>query len=200
MVCHTTGVNTTRIGIKDVRRGYPDWLKPIIEDPRSLAVVSKYWGVKARVYRLMFEEATPDVKLRGGEWHIDVFNDQMKVWLLVNDVGPENGPTRYKLGTHEINHPNKILIFHNGFRHGDAWCYPGSIIANSIPGELAYVSGRAGDCYFFDTTGMHSRTPCREGKRLVMVLTYYIPTLRNRFFHLLKKSWAFPDEYLSQRS
>jgi hypothetical protein len=106
--------------------------------------------------------------------------------LLPSDVGPEQGPMRYKLGTHQKPSPRVDHFFYQYFRKGIDFCYVSLGVVQKAPGEEKLVLGRAGDCIFFDTTGPHAGSRCEAGERVALVFgVTEIPSLRNRVISAL---------------
>ena len=60
----------------------------------------------------------------------------------------------------------------------------------SLPGEIVYGCGQAGDCVIFDTLGVHSGTQCLEGYRQAYVATFAGPTQKTeKLQRWTKQTW-----------
>ena len=149
-------------------------------DARLREVVCRYYQLDAgECHYILAEKLSPSPV--GDSWHIDRIKDQFKVMILLSDVGPEHGAMRYKLGTHQKPPPKVDHFFYQYFRAGIDYAYVPPPLAEQAPGEDTLALGRAGDCIFFDTTGLHSGTRCQTEERVAVVLGFTdIPSLRNR--------------------
>ncbi len=150
------------------------------DDPRLREVVCRYYQLGVEPYQTVLGEKLSPSPI-GDSWHIDRIKDQLKIMILLSDVGPEHGPMRYKLGTHQKPPPKVDHFFYQYFRAGTDYAYVSPPLAELAQGEDKLALGSAGDCVFFDTTGLHSGTRCQAGERLALVVTFGdIPSLRNR--------------------
>jgi hypothetical protein len=150
------------------------------DDPRIREVACRYYQLELVPNSTVLAETLSPSPI-GDSWHFDRIRDQLKVMILLSDVGPEHGPMRYKLGTHQKPPPKVDHFFYQLFRVGSDYSYVSPPIGDRAPGEDRLALGRVGDCIFFDTTGLHSGTRCQTGARHALVLFYdQIPSLRNR--------------------
>jgi hypothetical protein len=159
----------------------PNSIRRLRDDPRLREVVCRYYQLDAgRCNYILAEKLSPSPV--GDSWHIDRIQDQFKVMILLSDVGPEQGAMKYKLGTHQKPPPKIDHFFYQYFRAGVDYCYVSPPLGDKAPGEEKLAVGRAGDCIFFDTTGLHSGTRCQAGERLALVFGFTdVPSSRNRF-------------------
>lgn len=127
-----------------------------------------YWQDLNQNSQILCEHLVPS--LIGDDWHIDKPYDQMKVYILLNDVTSRQGPTRYLKGSHRTDNFHKIRLLHSFFVHGVNYAYPSPRVVTALPGEEILATGRAGDAIFFDTCGIHSGTRCFEGERLTLTV------------------------------
>jgi len=156
-------------------------IEPIFRDERIVEIVSRYFGIKARYKRSMGEIIDP--AREGDYWHIDSVGDQVKAMILMSDVDMDNAPVRYKVGTHRLDHEDLRHMKFAFFKYGRGHNYADPKTFRETPGEIVYGTGKVGDCLFFDTLGLHSGTRCAKGRRMVIVVTYIVDTLRNNFNH-----------------
>ena len=173
----------TRTMIPNDTKGVrPSAIQKVMEDSRLQQVVDRYYGQvnKAWCKYVLCEQLhqTPVSDV----WHFDKLFDQIKVMILLSDVGPENGPIRYKLGTHR--RPKQIdHFYYHTFRSGLDFAYPPKPMVDQLPGEVVLGTGQAGDCLFFDTLGIHSGTPCLKDDRLILVSAFNVSTLKNNILY-----------------
>jgi hypothetical protein len=158
----------------------PPAIQRLRGDPRLREVVCRYYQLDAgEPYYILGEKLSPSPV--GDSWHIDRIMDQFKVMILLSDLGPEQGPMRYKLGTHQKPPPKLDHFYYLFFRDGHDYSYLSPKLAERAQGEERLALGRPGDCIFFDTTGVHAGTRCQAGERLALVFGFEsIPSLRNR--------------------
>lgn len=158
-------------------------LSRVAGDETIAAVLESYLGTRPVQVAVLAERLVPSVE--GDDWHIDCYDDQVKAMILLDDVGMEQGPMRYKLGSHRCTTPAKRELLFELFRKGDDWAYPSPRVVTAMPGEIAYCTGKAGDCYFFDTLGIHSGTRCLSGERLALVVYPVVWTMRAQALSVL---------------
>lgn len=72
------------------------------------------------------------------------------------------------------------------FKRGDPYEYPGHAIWYKAPGEIKLATGKASDCYFFDTRGLHAALPCLIDKRVVCFVTLTVQSFRNKILDSIK--------------
>ncbi len=160
----------------------PPAIRRLMDDPRFREVACRYYQVDAGPCGYILGEKLSPSPV-GDSWHVDRIRDQFKAMILLSDVGLEQGPLKYKQGTHQKPPPKIDHFFYQYFRSGVEWCYVSPPLGDSAPGEVKLALGRAGDCVFFDTTGLHSGTRCQAGERLALVFGFTEPpTFRNQFF------------------
>ncbi|MBJ88499.1 MAG: hypothetical protein CMO98_01445 [Woeseia sp.] len=148
---------------------FPNAIANVVSDPRVRRICECYLGANYRCTFALAEWLTPSE--RGDFWHFDRLDEQLKIMILLDDVEIEQGPLRYKAQTNYFI-PELASIYLNVFRDGIEFAYPPGPLVEAGTGEVLYGIGNAGDVIFFDTTGIHSGTPCLVGERQVMVLTF----------------------------
>lgn len=146
-------------------------------------VASRYFDHDTTTNYLLAERLEPSPK--ADNWHIDRIVDQLKVMILLTDVTPDQGPLRYKLGTHRPR-PELMSVYHRMFGNGVSDGYLETELAERLSGEVVFGTGKAGDALFFDTLGVHSGTMCRADFRRAYVTTFTGKTRKTR--QLLKLS------------
>lgn len=161
----------------DGEKEIPDWVRSLVDDPRLLQVAKNYFGVPVSIKRFSVDELLPSrINL---EWHSDTVHDTLKAFILLDDVALDNGPTQYKVGSHRAGGASTRRTYYLMHKYGSPYHYPGPIQC-SAPGEIIFGTGRAGDCMFFDPKGLHAAIHCKEGKRVVFIVTFQINSSRNK--------------------
>jgi hypothetical protein len=93
----------------------------------------------------------------------------VKFFFYLTDVGPENGPFTYVVGTHE-----QKRSWAQG-RREDA------DIASAYPDRIWPVTGEAGDLIIADTVGFHKGERVREGARIMLQLEFAVSRIGASF-------------------
>ena len=93
----------------------------------------------------------------------------MKFFIYLSDVGAENGPFTFVVGTHEHKRD-----WRQG-RRDDAY------IARAYPGAIKPVTGEAGDLIVADTVGYHKGERVQEGERLMLQLEFAVSRIGASF-------------------
>jgi hypothetical protein len=161
----------------------PASMQTFLYNPTITQIASAYYGTQAKPKRVLLEELTPS--LMGDGWHVDGGGKMFKSMFLLSDCSAENGPMRYKKGSQKDISPSKIRIFFNMLRYGYLFSSLGLMEARKVVGEVVWATGKAGDCLFFDPTGVHSGSRCLTGRRRSAVISYLAPTFQINFFRCL---------------
>ncbi len=80
-------------------------------------------------------------------WHHDWCGHRLKLFILLHDVEAGGRPTQYVVGSHR---GKWRWMNYELSRHADAEA--------EAQGEVALLTGKAGDCILFDTNGLHRAT------------------------------------------
>lgn len=161
----------------------PDDLKYISEKKEIFEIVARFFSCEVKFKRMLLEELKPAIM--GDYWHVDSYGDCIKAMILTKDCEIENGPLRYKLGTHKTWAKGRRILYHLMFKFGSTFSQPPLQLNQSIPGEIVYGTGKAGDCIFFVNSGIHSGTRCISGERRTVVVGTTRKTFRNSLFRVL---------------
>jgi hypothetical protein len=167
----------------------PPLIRRVMDDPRLAEVAVRYYGAGVKCRYVLAENLHPSEE--GDTWHFDSIGDQFKVMILLSDVGPENGPMRYKLGSHQKPPPEIELFYHQTFRRGLDYGYPSLCLAEKVAGEIKIATGRAGDCFLFDTIGLHAGSRCQMGTRLSLVVAFEVDSRKNRILKRMRGGVVF---------
>jgi hypothetical protein len=93
----------------------------------------------------------------------------LKFFIYLSDVGPENGPFTFVVGTHE-----RKRQWSDG-RRDDAY------VESAYPGQSWAVTGKAGDLIIADTVGYHKGQRVRAGDRLMLQLEFAVSRIGASF-------------------
>jgi hypothetical protein len=93
----------------------------------------------------------------------------LKFFIYLTDVGPENGPFTFVVGTHERK------------RHWSDGRRDDSYMESTYPGMARAVTGKAGDLIIADTVGYHKGERVREGERLMLQLEFAVSRIGASF-------------------
>jgi len=112
----------------------------------------------------------------GGGWHRDsVFRQQYKSIIYLTDVGPDNGPFEFVLGSHK---PSTIYssIKKNGFSANQNRISNDqvqSFLAAHPPLKSQIFTAKRGTVILVDTSGIHRGRPITEGTRYALTNYFY---------------------------
>ena len=167
----------------DVHISHPDLIKfhqnPVIRD-----VVGSYFGGNLNEssvyveYKSKINRFDPNI-----HYHADSPFRLLKVWLLLNDVGPMNAPLVYCEKTHNINDwriLRDLLEFSKyNKKHRASYAHFSRMelahLANDFNDMCMHekqVTGKAGDIIIADTRGVHGGTNLMEGYRLQLGMVF----------------------------
>lgn len=161
----------------------PAALKTFFHDTRITEIANRYFGGKTASKRILLEELRPS--LMGDGWHVDCMGKAFKAMVLLTDCTLENGPMRFKLKSHRTSAPAKKRVFHHMLKHGYNFSAVNLLEARSIPEDVFLGTGKAGDCLFFDPTGVHSGSRCLNGMRRTLVFARHAPTVQSVMFEAM---------------
>ena len=123
-------------------------------------------------------------------WHFDTYTDQMKIFVLLDDVTEKNGPMYYAIGSNQVSYPVEKKSKHMFFKHNKTdidivrqcggWVKdnPGDLINHGpvVIEKTSYdkfvTTGKKGDIIFFDVSGFHSGNKVLVGNRKVLVISF----------------------------
>lgn len=145
-------------------------------DPRIQEIVANYYRSEIREEYFLFELLKPASEHQ--KLHIDGLKDQMKVMILLDDVTPEDGPLIFRKKSMKAS-DTIFPHFESWFKQADD--HPDTDLdgLNNQGLEEWVVTGKKGDCIFFDTSSLHRGSPCTTGMRHNVVLTFSAKTLRS---------------------
>ena len=109
---------------------------------------------------------TSEDLLKTGLWHRDRDGIKLlKIFIYLSDVGEENGPHYFVLGSHK----NKPLRFVPQFRYEDK-----KVREYYKDNKIIKIKGKKGTCFAEDTTGLHRGSKPSLGKhRSIVSFTYF---------------------------
>lgn len=115
-------------------------------------------------------------------WHYDRLRDQYKVMVLLDKVGPENGPMQIVPRTHRFQQDRRIIDFAcyaAGSDYGDL----GYSLYTRYKPQTLQLTGEAGDIVIFDTRCFHAHGRPDQGERMTSTIYYNgLDTPLNRFW------------------
>ena len=161
----------------------PPFIRGIYENPELKEIASRYFDSDTESGYVLAERLEPSAE--PDKWHLDRITDQLKVMILLTDVDMDQGPLRYKMNTHRAP-AGMDEMYYRVFQKGVSEGNPSESQVASMPGEIMYGTGKAGDCFVFDTVGIHSGTICNAGFRQAYVSTFYGQTRKTNM--LLRNS------------
>lgn len=154
----------------------PD-IRALVADPYIQDIAGAYLGCKPiftqlAAWRSLSDPRASDDDLSEAaqQFHYDCdWPAFVKFFIYLTDVGPENGPFTYVVGTHESKRD-----WGDG-RRDDAY------IANAYPDRIWPVTGTAGDLIIADTVGYHKGERVRKGERLMLQLEFAVSRIGASF-------------------
>jgi hypothetical protein len=173
-----------------------DQENPFLEvalSPRMLDIANAYLGMFSTLMDFYLQKSSKvsEERTHSQNWHRDPQEIRLcKVFLYLNDVGPENGPFVY------------IKDSVRGKKYGNlfpqeipAGVYPDPAKLESLipESERTAMTGKAGTVIFCDTTGLHYGGVVREGHRLMATLVYGAPSYRENqtyWYESAFKTWV----------
>jgi hypothetical protein len=174
----------------------------VMHNPLIHAVAAAYFRAKPHLEYMLCERVNPDPEFQGrpanpalernwfapgmNAWHIDSIFQRLKVFVLLDDTGPENAPTRIRPFSHHAVCAGFGDLLHRTFLEGRSGAYPTleQIRATDYMPD-ALLTGKKGDVIFLDPWVLHSATPCLEGRRLNLVHSFIADNPMTRTFEHL---------------
>jgi hypothetical protein len=140
-------------------------LLEVANHPDIVAAIERTFGCKPTIGYMAawWSIPTPDGVPRQAEnFHRD-FDDVafLKLFTYLSDVGPENGPHDFILGSHADSQLRPIR------RYTDNEVY-----STFSSNRLVRFTGGAGTMFLEDTTGLHRGLPVNAGRRLILQIVY----------------------------
>ena len=147
------------------------------EDEMIETIAKSYVGENIQSYQRMIEIRIGDNKESSADkCHFDDWKHRFKAFLYLSEVDEDNAPFRYLLGSHNSNlwrgerFWKEYDYFLNG-RKGSYGHYTDSQkekLISKYGFEEKVFTGQAGSLILVDTKGLHSGTPLKNGRRLVL--------------------------------
>lgn len=168
-------------GGSEHRLWYANKFMPAAEEFRqfSNAVIPKLEGGMPKAHNVLAIRNKPlgnnKGELRKGRWHLDSFKKQLKIFVLLQDVGPNDGPFELIPQTHKmptkIKHAIQAKYFRiadfiertgkRGYQHIDDGFI--DYVERSYPTQIFTVP--AGTILVADTSAIHRAHPVNGGER-----------------------------------
>lgn len=133
-------------------------------DQSMLSVAQRYLGAKPVLSSCVMWWSTAMLDHASTEaaqlYHFDMSHIRfIKFFFYLTDVGPDNGPHTYLLGSHHRLHPS--LSQDRRFTDDE-------VFALYAKDRALQITGPAGTMFAADTRGLHKGMPLRRGHRLVL--------------------------------
>ncbi|WP_194273729.1 MULTISPECIES: phytanoyl-CoA dioxygenase family protein [Rhizobium] len=167
------GINGDTFWLKDQdAAAHSRFFQKLAFDPYILSMVSQYLGCAPVHVQTNLWFSFPTLKDKNNlstnaqMYHQDKeFTKFIKVFIYLSDVGPDNGPHAYIVGSH-IDEAHT-----HGFKFSDR--IPDEDITKYYaPERIRSLVGPAGTITFGDTSCVHKGVPVEAGYRLMMQLEY----------------------------
>jgi hypothetical protein len=148
----------------------PESLRDVFENEIVSELAARYLGHKVGHKRVLLEELKPS--LLSDQWHVDNVGNSFKMMLLTKDCTMENGPVRYKIGTHKgIKSSAKLRINWLMLKFGYMYSALSLLDYRTLPDDgVLWGTGKKGDAIFFDPSGIHSGSLATSGIRRTVVV------------------------------
>lgn len=161
-------------------------LKLIATNPIIQEIGEEVYGIgtKPKGYMIEILNESKD----SDSWHIDNCYDQLKAMIFLTNVTEENGPMKYKLKTHKPESNIVKTTIYDSATKGLDYGYPPYPIIEKMQNEEIKATGKAGDCVFFNTLGIHSGSRCIEGRRIAIIVYYRTISSKNLYIKDLLRS------------
>ena len=148
--------------------GVPSLVREFARIDWVVRLVGAYFGASRVVTGLpyyMAEMMEPVPMLE--PWHFDCLRPTVKVYLALEDIGPEQAPLRYVPRSQTVDEARHKL-FYAVCRGGPAAAYFDREICRRLDSEATILTAPAGTFMLFDTRGSHAGSLCLRGRRVLL--------------------------------
>ena len=151
-------------------------IRSFYDDPILRSFAASYLGTRVANITTLAAKllARPQNKGSGGGWHRDsMYERQFKAIIYLSDVGAENGPFQYLIGSNTRRSVLNTLGYTRGknnlkrFEDEDI-----DDLCRANPSAVRTITGCAGDVILVDTRGIHRGLPIEAGVRYALT-NYY---------------------------
>jgi hypothetical protein len=148
----------------------PESLHDIFENEVISELAARYLGHTVGHKRALLEELKPS--LLSDPWHVDNSGNSFKMMLLTEDCCMDNGPLRYKIGTHKGGGSlAKLRVNWLMLKFGYTFSALNILEYRTLPDDqVVWGTGKKGDVIFFDPSGIHSGSRAISGRRRSVVI------------------------------
>jgi len=148
----------------------PKSLRDVFENEVVSELAARYLGHTVGHKRALLEELKPS--LLSDPWHVDNSGNSFKMMLLTEDCSMDNGPMRYKIGTHKgIGSAAKLRVNWLMLKFGYMYSALNILEYRTLPNDqVMWGTGKKGDVIFFDPSGIHSGSRAISGRRRTVVI------------------------------
>ena len=175
------------------RHTWPQLVKEWIDTPSFHATVQAYFQTRSVLAAQPYFMA--EVLRRGPDierWHIDCLRPQVKAFVYLTDVGPDNGPLRAQPRTQGIDE-RRHRVFYDICRSGLSRAYFSEQENARLDSTATPVLGPAGTAVLVDTQVIHASSYCNEGMRVVLVNGYRPATALRLNPRLFRDPYPLPN-------
>lgn len=150
----------------------PELLRKFSDIPHFRALAGAYFGTR----KLLNNEPYFMAEIMGPNefvepWHIDCIRPTLKVYLTLDDVGPEQAPLKYVPGTHHLDE-ERHRLFYSICNGGLGHAYFDADRCAQLDRRCIEATAPANRFIVFDNQGFHAGNKCREGYRIVLANGY----------------------------
>ena len=158
----------------------PESLRDVFENEVVSELAARYLGHTVGHKRALLEELKPS--LLSDPWHVDNSGNSFKMMLLTEDCSMENGPMRYKIGTHKgIGSAAKLRVNWLMLKFGYMYSALNILEYRTLPADqVMWGTGKKGDAIFFDPSGIHSGSRAISGRRRTVVIPKTARKIQNK--------------------
>lgn len=150
---------------------YAPQMLEVLSEPALVELASAYLGRQAHLQRVMAMRYLPSASSYDHQfrWHHDMWDRRLKLYVLLSDIGPEDQPMRFVVGSHAIKHSltrfrtNRVTLGYCRRRLGGVQ-------------EVA-LTGKAGDSFLFDSNGVHIATRRPTAPQRDVAIVEWSPSL-----------------------
>ena len=149
-------------------------LNDLIEKFKLIA--AQYFGSqKIKLELTYFQISKPEKKnenVPGGNYHLDDNKPNLKFFVYLTNVGPENGPLNFIPGSHGLKLEKLKRYLSWTFLKRRKDLYGDLTLMRKAKDTRAKITGSRGLSVAVDTTGWHRADPVIKGQRYVFVASF----------------------------
>jgi hypothetical protein len=156
-----------------LKRGdLPTVIRDFAEDRRGRALAHAYFGTRRILTHLpyyMAEVMEPAIELES--WHVDCLRRTIKIFLALDDIGPNQAPLRYVPGSHRVDETMHRL-FYDISRSGLGSAYYEASDCACFDRVGVPIIAPANHLFVVDNRGIHAGSLVKQGLRISLTMGY----------------------------